>query len=132
MRITHEADYAIRIMYHLSKSGKIISAKELSEKSGVTLRFTLKILRKLSMADMVKSHKGVNGGYELCVSSNEISFGSIIEIIDGPIRINHCLGDGFGCTRVDDKTCCSIRNIFQKVNDTLKKDLYKIRIDDVE
>ncbi len=132
MRITHEADYAIRIMYHLTKAKRVVSAKELSEKSGVTLRFTLKILRKLSAAGVVKSYKGVNGGYELCIASQKLSFGNVIEIIDGPIKINHCLGDGFGCTRVDNKECCPIRQIFQKVNDTLKEDLYKILIEDVE
>ena len=35
------------------------------KKIGVTLRFTLKILRKLLLAGIVRSFKGANGGYML-------------------------------------------------------------------
>ena len=47
MRMTHEADYAIRVVYCLAESGEKMSAKEISDASGVTLRFALKILRSL-------------------------------------------------------------------------------------
>ena len=61
MRITHEADYAIRVACCLAFSGEKIGAKQISESTGVTLRFALKILRKLIQADIVKSFKGANG-----------------------------------------------------------------------
>ncbi len=132
MRITHEADYAIRIVCYLMHKKGIISAKEIAQENGVTLRFTLKILRRLGIAEIVKSHKGVNGGYELFDSDRRISFGEVIEAIDGPININHCLGCEFICTRVDDIEECSIRKKFTQVNNTLKEDLYNIQIDEVE
>ncbi len=132
MRITHEADYAIRIICYLSKSTGIVGAKEIAENNGISLKFALKILRKLIIAEIVKSYKGVNGGYELTVPTEEISFGRIIEVIDGPIIINHCLGCEFACTRVDDRDKCSIRKRFTEVNNTLRENLYKIRIDEVE
>ncbi len=132
MRITHEADYAIRIVYYLSKNKGIIGAKEIADKNGVSLRFALKILRKLILAEIVKSYKGVNGGYELAVEPSEISFGQIIEIIDGTIEINHCLSGEFDCTRVSNKESCSIRDMFHYVNNTLREDLYKIRITEVK
>ncbi len=132
MRITHEADYAIRIVCYLINKKGIIGAKEISAQSGVTLRFTLKILRKLGLSEIVKSHKGVNGGYEMVDPTRCISFGEVIEAIDGPININHCLGCEFVCTRVDDIEKCSIRKKFEEVNNTLREDLYKIRIDEVE
>ena len=44
MRITHEADYAVRIVYVLAKENKMLPARDISERSGVTLRFALKIL----------------------------------------------------------------------------------------
>ena len=59
MRITLEADYAVRIVDCLSLSGRRLDARSISEKTGVTLRFTLKILRKLGMAKIVRSYKGV-------------------------------------------------------------------------
>ena len=65
MRITHEADYAIRVVYCLAYAGHRLSAKEISEQTGVTQRFALKILRKLIQADLIQSFKGVSGGYIL-------------------------------------------------------------------
>ena len=41
MRITREADYAVRIVHALMTKGQVISARELSEITNVTFRFTL-------------------------------------------------------------------------------------------
>ena len=129
MRITHEADYAIRVAHCLACSNDKISAKQISESTGVTLRFALKILRKLIQADIVKSFKGVSGGYMLNRSSADISFGEIIEAIDGPIAINHCLTAEFDCTHVSKKNQCNFRRVFVAVNKQLRDELYSITLD---
>lgn len=129
MRITHEADYAIRVAYCLACADGKLSAKQISETTGVTLRFSLKILRKMIKADMVKSFKGVNGGYMLNRSPADISFGEIIECIDGPIAINHCLAAEFDCSRVGDKFTCDFRRIFSTINAKLRDELYNISLD---
>ncbi len=93
MRITREADYALRITLVLAESDKWLDAKTISEKMGVPYRFTLKILRKIVAAGYIRSHRGVNGGYELAVPAADISLKDIIEVIDGELAINRCLGD---------------------------------------
>lgn len=65
MYITLEADYAVRIVNCLAKNGSRMDAKALSAATGVTLRFSLKILRKLVAQGIVRSYKGTQGGYEL-------------------------------------------------------------------
>ena len=129
MRITHEADYAIRVAHCLACSNDKISAKQISESTGVTLRFALKILRKLIQADIVKSFKGVSGGYILNRSPADVSFGEIIEAIDGRIAINHCLTGEFECTRVAQKKQCDFRKVFVAVNQQLRDELYSITLD---
>ena len=49
MRMTHEADYAIRVVYCLAEAGEKVSAKDISERTGVSLRFALKILDRKSV-----------------------------------------------------------------------------------
>lgn len=130
VRITHEADYAIRVAHCLACSKDKISAKQISEFTGVTLRFALKILRKMIKADIVKSFKGVSGGYMLNRSPADISFGEIIEAIDGPIAINHCLTAEFDCTRVAvQKKQCNFREVFASINQQLRDELYSITLD---
>ena len=129
MRITHEADYAVRIVYVLMQAeGSTVAASKVAESSGVTLRFTLKILRKLAGSGIVASQKGANGGYGLAMDPEEISLGLIIESIDGPFELNHCLSDNFDCTRVKDKKFCQFHHIFDRVNAKLKDELYSIKM----
>ena len=129
MRITHEADYAVRIVYVLMQSEEpCVAASQLAEASGVTLRFTLKILRKLAGTGIVTAQKGANGGYALAMDPADISLGLIIESIDGPFELNHCLSDDFDCTRVKDKKFCQFHHIFDSLNAKLKAELYGIKM----
>ena len=129
LRITHEADYAVRIVYVLMQSQEsTVAASKLAEGSGVTLRFTLKILRKLAGSGIVTAQKGANGGYALAMDPADISLGLIIESIDGPFELNHCLSDDFDCTRVKDKKFCQFHHIFDNLNAKLKSELYSIKM----
>ncbi len=128
MRITREADYAIRMMYSLAAAKSKLSARQISEQTDVTPRFVLKILRKLILADMVQSFKGVNGGYILKMSAAEISLGDIIEIIDGPIAINYCLSNEFDCGHQNQDQCCCFQHVFASVNEILRKELHSVML----
>ena len=96
MRITLESDYALRIVSTLALQDGVTDAKTLSEKTSVTIRFTLKILHKLVQGNIVSSYKGVRGGYKLKKKADDISLRSVIELIDGPIIIARCLDSGEG------------------------------------
>lgn len=129
MRITHEADYAIRVTYCLALTGGKTCAKDVAETAGVTLRFALKILRKLTQSGITKSYKGVAGGYELNRKPSEISLGEIIECIDGPIAINHCLANEFECSRVGNRNECDFHRVFAEINRSLRTELCSTTMD---
>ncbi len=123
MKITREADYALRIVAMLCSEKKQIEAKQISEQKLIPYRFTLKILRKLVQADIVKSYRGVNGGYILKRKPNEITFKQIIEIIDGPIAINRCISEPEICKNVGD---CQIQKRLLRVQKQFAEELGKI------
>lgn len=93
MKITREADYALRIVSMLAFENSQVEAKNISEKKSIPYRFTLKILRKLVNAEIVKSYRGVNGGYMLNKDISEITLYDVIETIDGTIDINRCISE---------------------------------------
>jgi len=128
VRITHEADYAIRILFCLASKNEKMGAKELSDCSGVTPRFTLKILRKLTGSGLVKSFKGMKGGYALQTPAQDISIGQIVELIDGPIRITHCLDDDYACTRMEGDRKCEFHSSFLEINQKLRENLYDLKL----
>lgn len=124
MHITLETDYAIRIVYVLAKNNKRMDAKTISEEAAVTLRFSLKILRKLVAEGIIKSFKGTQGGYELNRSPEDINLHDIVTTIEGPIYLNRCASEEFECTRVPDKNCpfhCMFKQINSVVEEKLKE-----------
>lgn len=127
MRITQEADYALRIILFLSKIGidSRVDAKSISESEGVPSRFTLKILRKLTKAGLTKSYRGVGGGYSLDKNPESITMKDVIEAIDGPIYINKCIFDKEYCNLHRTNTC-DIHKALNNVRKTLIEELESI------
>ncbi len=105
MHITLEADYAVRIVSCLTENKKRMDAKSISEQTDVTLRFSLKILRKLVSGGVVRSFKGTQGGYELNKKPEEISLYEVINIVEGSCAISRCLNDDFICSRQQGRSC---------------------------
>jgi Rrf2 family protein len=131
MRITLESDYALRIVSALASSNEIIDANKISEKISVTPRFTLKILHKLVQGEIVKSYKGVRGGYALNMEPENITLKMVIELIDGPIAISRCLESSEACSLNPDKTACIYHHIFDSISMDVAKRLNAITIADV-
>ena len=92
MHITLESDYAVRIVSCLARQGGRMDAKRIAEETGVTLRFSLKILRKLVTGGLVRSYKGTKGGYELARPAKDISLCDVIETVEGPYALSRCVG----------------------------------------
>lgn len=123
MKITLEADYAVRIVYYLSKNS-LASASAISDGVGVSQRFTLKILRKLSLKGLVNSKKGVNGGYYLNFKPEDITLLRVIEAIDGRICINRCGADDTPCSRVgSNKESCCFHRVFNEASVLVREKL---------
>ena len=72
MKITREADYALRIIAMLADENRQIEQSD-CRKNDIPYRFTLKILRKIVQAGIIKSYRGVNGGYVLNKKPSEIT-----------------------------------------------------------
>jgi len=123
MKITREADYAIRIVHCLCKREDRVDAKAIAQETDVTLRFTLKILRKLCQEGIAKSYKGVSGGYVLNKQPEAITLLQVVEAVDGPIRINKCLAKGYVCGRVSKLTDCTFHSALGKINTMLRREL---------
>ena len=130
MCLTLESDYAVRIIGCLSAENKRIDAKNISERTGVSLRFALKILRKLVSAGLVNSYKGMQGGYELAKAPSEITMLDVIETVEGSYYLNRCHEEEFVCTR-GAKGCCCYQKVFNEITDIVSKKLAEYNFEDL-
>ncbi len=107
MNINQATDYAFRaIMYLASQpTGQIVDAQSIAEQQVIPMRFLLKFMPALIKAGIIKSQRGVGGGYLLAKRPQDITFLEVLEAIEGPICINKCLRDNASCSRNGAPTC---------------------------
>lgn len=127
MKITQESDYAMRIVLFLSRLGvgTKIEAKVISEAEGVSLRFTLKILRKLTQKGIAASFRGVHGGYALAKDPQEITMKDVIEAVEGEIYINRCLNSRENCN-IQRGSVCTVHKELARIQRNLLEDLSSV------
>lgn len=128
MKITREADYALRIVAMLAEEDKQIEAKVIAEENDIPYRFTLKILRKIVQSGIIRSYRGINGGYILNKEPSKISLKDVIEVIDGRIAINKCIEDPKSCSQ---SGVCKLQKKLFKVQKTLANELAEISFEDI-
>lgn len=121
MKISHKADYALSAVLYMSKQPqeKRNSINAIAESERVPRDFLAKILKELTTAGIIKSFKGVHGGYQLAKSANQISVLDIIEAMDGPLGINLCVRGEHGCSR-DKDGHCSMYSFWNKMQNQVR------------
>lgn len=126
MLLNSETDYAIRILSCLSEREERIGAVEISEKTGVSQRFALKILHKLVLAGLVCSVRGSKGGYRLARPAKEITLLEVFETMNGPLLLNRCQIAGESCSHPEGY--CKYRAVFADITCYIKKKLSQITL----
>jgi len=104
---------------------------DLSRQAGLPRNYLVKVLKSLASHAIVCSYRGTKGGFSLGCAPDEISLRSVVEAIDGPIAIMHCLGetDSNGCRR---KGRCSAHNRLAVIRDDVVRQLEACSIEDLK
>lgn len=125
--IKSDTDYAMRILVHLALSGgdEPIPAGVLVEKQGVPVDFAYKILQKLCKAKILKSYKGVSGGFVLAKDPEQISLLDVIDAIQGRIIIRPCLLGDSNCASAKP---CPVSLKLQQLQEILDSEMQGITL----
>ncbi|NBU38075.1 MAG: Rrf2 family transcriptional regulator [Actinobacteria bacterium] len=90
MRVSTRGDYACRALLsltlHSSESGPT-SVRDIAERTGLPQPYLEQILLALKGAGLVRSKRGVGGGYVLAKAPADIKVSDIISAVDGPITV---------------------------------------------
>ncbi|MGI6161477.1 MAG: RrF2 family transcriptional regulator [Christensenellales bacterium] len=132
MKISQEADYAMRIVYSLAlcEPGDRLGVRVISENMNIPLRFALKIFRKLNLAGITKSYRGVYGGYALAKRPDQLSFRNVIEAIDGVASINRCVTNHEFCNR-DASGDCPMHKKFEELQKDINAKLEEVKFSEL-
>lgn len=117
--ISQKAKYALRALVSLARAGRGESRMigEISRDQAIPKKFLEQILLELKRAGYVSSRRGRMGGYELVKAPQEIMYGEVLRLIDGPIAPLPCLSKIAyrKCEDCKDESACEIRHVFERV-----------------
>ncbi len=94
MKLSNRTDYALRALVEISLvygDGEYISAKEISERQDISLKYLEQILTSLKRSGFIESRQGINGGYTLARKPEDITFGAVIRSIEGSLAPLACV-----------------------------------------
>jgi Rrf2 family protein len=130
LRLTSAADYAIRAMIHLAclPDGGVALRSEIAEAQYIPTSFMAKILRSLVRARLLRSSRGVNGGFSLARPAAEVNMLEIVEAIEGPLALTDCVPSPSGCGWAAD---CPASAVWLKVQDSMKDTLKATTLEDL-
>jgi Rrf2 family transcriptional regulator, iron-sulfur cluster assembly transcription factor len=130
MQLTREGDYGIRSVLYLARQPykKISFVTEISEDYKIPRSFLAKILQKLVKAKIVRSYRGVKGGFSLARQAKDISVLDVLEAIEGKLAMNICLADKKKC---DFSRNCPIHSVWASVQSKVVEVLKKSNFEDL-
>lgn len=127
MFVTREADYAIRCVLHMARQGgEVASISGICDAMLVPRTFVAKILQRLSRAGIVRSIRGVKGGFLLAKPASEINLLEVIEAIQGKSAASICAIDRSVCSLSGQ---CSVHPVWAKLRHMVEEELKKQTFD---
>lgn len=132
MTFNQATDYAFRAVLFLARksAGEVTEAQIIAEQESIPMRFLLKIMPSLIKTGIVKSFRGVGGGYALAKSPREITLLDVVEAIEGPIRLNRCLIDFAYCSK-QSAPHCAIHQSLGVIQEKLREGLHSYTFNDL-
>lgn len=101
--ITRNTDYAVRVLCCISEEKqKVISTDRFVKSLEMPRPFLRKILQTLTKEGLLNSSKGKDGGFALAISPEEITLTNVMEIFQGPIKLNECTFKKKVCPNIKD------------------------------
>lgn len=118
-RLSKLADYGIVIMTGLARRPEQqFSAAEIAQESLIPHPMASKVLKGLTRAGLLASHRGAKGGYGLVRPAEDITVAEVITALEGPIALTACIEEGPGGCEIE--TLCPARANWQRINDAIR------------
>jgi Rrf2 family cysteine metabolism transcriptional repressor len=87
MKVSKRGQYGMRALCHLSETygSGVVQIREIARREAIPAKFLEGILLELKHAGIVRSRRGIDGGYELARDPKEIFLGQVMRVLDGPL-----------------------------------------------
>jgi FeS assembly SUF system regulator len=126
LRMSRLTDYGTVILTRMAhEAGALHTAASLAEQTRLGPPTVAKILKCLARAGLVRSQRGVHGGYRLARAAEQITAAEIIDALEGPVAITECSGQAHRCEL---ESVCSVGSAWQRINVAIRRALAGITL----
>jgi Rrf2 family protein len=138
--LTKKTDYAlIALAYLAERPGRVASAREIAEARDLPAALLMNILKELQHHGLLRSTRGVKGGYEITADLAAVSLHELVVALEGPVKLVECAGESAACqhaTNTDAVACrvsghCAVQAPLQALHQRLVRFLGDVRLADV-
>lgn len=133
MKVSTRGDYACRALASLSLHGEgagPTSVRDIADRTGLPQPYLEQILLALKGAGLVRSKRGVGGGYVLARPAEAITLADIVSAVDGPIVVGD-FGPPHQNGACDHEGQCVLLAIWAEVGEHMRRHLTAVTLADV-
>jgi Rrf2 family protein len=136
VKVSTRGDYACRALVSLSLHAGAdmmplpTSVRDIAERTGLPQPYLEQILLALKGAGIVRSKRGVGGGYVLARPPDQITLGDIVSAVDGPIVVGD-FGEPHQNGACDHEGQCVLLAVWGYASDRMRRHLDAITLADV-
>jgi len=120
--LSQKTRYALKALLELAlvPAGVKLSSATISTRRNVPVKFLEAILVELKRDGLVRGQRGRNGGYQLAQRPENITFGDVVRLMEGPLALIPCVSVSqyHRCVDCADDRNCELRKLFREVRDS--------------
>src|SRR6059036_594447 len=133
MRVSTRGDYASRALLslalHAPETGPT-SVRDIAERTALPQPYLEQILLALKGAGLVRSKRGVGGGYVLARSPKDITLGEVVSAVDGPIAVGD-FGEPHQDGACNHEGQCILLGVWADVGEHMRRHLDSFTLADI-
>jgi len=112
----------------LSKSSSPVPGKDIAERQGISKSYLDNLMGPLRIAGLVRTIRGVGGGFTLAKPPSQIKMSDIWMAMEGSIYITNCIKQPDSCDRYER---CITRYVWQEANEALETTFQSWTLEDM-
>ncbi len=136
MKLSKRGEYALRSLINLGIAAKVgrslVRVTELANAEDIPVKFLEQVMQQMREAGYVQSVRGKHGGYRLGKPAAQITIGSVVRLIDGPLAPIGCVSQtAYEPCNCPDEAHCGLRMLMLDVRNAIAAILDRYTLADV-
>ena len=130
MKISTKGRYGLRILLDvaLHQERGPVALSEIARRQALSQKYLWKVITPLKTAGFLRAIRGMQGGYVLARTPDEITVRDIVEVLEGPVSLVACVTDPKTCARSAD---CTARGVWTEIETKLNATMSGITLGDI-